>query len=253
MMTRQRFASNQGRLEIEITPDCNIRCHGCNRSSRQAPSTEGMTVAQMERFVTESIGARWHWHTIGLLGGEPTLHPNLEAILSVLWRYKEDTPCVVELVTNGFGDQARSFIDAAPAWLQIRNSRKTGPLQSFEPYNIAPRDLEAYRDADFSAGCAVAAEFGLGLTRHGYYPCGPGASIDRVFGFDIGIKRLADVTTEALTEQMRTLCGYCGHFLAAQGSAAPGHAAGASAKTRSSAWKQAYRDYNAGAPRLSTY
>jgi hypothetical protein len=52
----------------------------------------------------------------------------------------------------------------------------------------------------------------MGLTRYGYYPCGAGASLDRIFGFDIGIKQLAEVTPERLVEQLRRLCGRCGHF-----------------------------------------
>ena len=36
--------------------------------------------------------------------------------------------------------------------------------------------------------------------------------MDRVFGFDIGIKKLNYITNNLLREQMKILCSFCGHF-----------------------------------------
>ena len=52
---------------------------------------------------------------------------------------------------------------------------------------------------------------GLGLTKHGFFLCGAGASIARVCGLDIGVMRLADVTWDAMLKQAEQLCMLCGH------------------------------------------
>ena len=51
----------------------------------------------------------------------------------------------------------------------------------------------------------------MALTRYGYFLCGAGASIARVFGLDIGIKRLEDVNPQTIKNQIDILCKYCGH------------------------------------------
>jgi hypothetical protein len=51
----------------------------------------------------------------------------------------------------------------------------------------------------------------MALTRYGYFLCGAGASIARVFGLDIGIKNLHELNSQSIIKQMFQLCRYCGH------------------------------------------
>jgi len=53
---------------------------------------------------------------------------------------------------------------------------------------------------------------GIGLTRHGYFLDGAGAAVARMLGMDVGKQRLADVTWQAMLEQAKLLCRYCGHW-----------------------------------------
>jgi MoaA/NifB/PqqE/SkfB family radical SAM enzyme len=50
-----QYKRSNEKIEIDITYKCNLRCANCNRSSAQAPSEERMTVAQIEKFVKESV------------------------------------------------------------------------------------------------------------------------------------------------------------------------------------------------------
>ncbi len=77
---------------------------------------------------------------------------------------------------------------------------------------MAPIDIDRFRHDDFSRGCFATEYCGLALTRYGYYCCAPGSAVDRVFGFDIGLKSLSSVTDGALKDQFRFLCRYCGIF-----------------------------------------
>jgi hypothetical protein len=83
---------------------------------------------------------------------------------------------------------------------------------------------------------------------YGYYPCSPCLGVDRVFGFDVGIKKLSMVTEQALRKQMKVLCPCCGWFkeqqLAAQS---------VSVNTLSRSWKKAFTEYKKQKPSLSRF
>lgn len=238
-------------LSICITHACNMRCFNCHSSVGQAPSNDHMSVEQIEKFVQEAIDLKYYWDRISLFGGEPTLHPQFFEIVDALKRYKDFNPeCIVDIITNGVGDKVKSVLSELPEWIAIVNSKKQEGQQShlFGTFNVAPIDCKSYRYfTDFSKGCRLM-EYcnGLALSMHGYYPntsCAMG--VDRIFGFDVGIKKLSLVTEKSLRDQMRILCKYCGLFrepfdLVRKPKMSP-------------SWKKAYSDYKKKKPELSLY
>jgi hypothetical protein len=244
----RRWITNMAHVEIEITSFCNLACFNCNRSIRQAPTTESMSLTQIEKFVSESLDLNWQWKQITLIGGEPTLHPQFWEILTAIGRYKSAHPaCIVEVSTNGYGAYVRRVLSRIPDWVTVNNSKKTSNKHKFSSYNVAPIDLPEFKNTDFSSGCWITGECGLGLTRNGYYPCGPGGSMDRVFGFDIGIKELSLVNSDSVLRQLAALCGHCGHFKDNYG-AQPIEEALVSVT-----WQRAYAAYRRNKPSLSNH
>jgi len=236
------------KLEVETTSDCNLTCYNCNRATRQAPSKEAVSVEQIERLIGESLELGWPWDRIGLSGGEPTLHPEILKIVECLGRYRSYNPaCTVTVVTNGFGDKVQSVLSRLPAWVRIRNSGKLSIAQDFESYNVAPIDLAEYRNEDFTRGCHLAELCGMGFTRHGFYACGPGASVDRVFDFDIGLKSLSLVTNRSLRQQLGRVCRYCGHYKQNHGAPTTRE------QVISASWERALEHYRQHKPVLSLY
>lgn len=184
--------------------------------------------------------------------GEPTLQPQLFEILKVLKKYKEFYPnSNIQIVSNGFGKKVNEIFGKLPPWLNIENTAKKSSKQTFVSYNVAPIDLDKYKNADFAKACNITEVCGMGLTRYGYYICGVGASLDRVFGFDIGIKNLFLLLEDSrLKKQRKKLCKYCGHYKDKntkngrdwinEGKMSPG-------------WIKAYRKYKKDKPKLSLY
>ena len=235
-------------IEIEVTSDCNLRCYNCNRAVRQAPSAEGISLEQVERFVGESIELAWSWQRIALCGGEPTLHPQLLDMLQCFERYRHLHPdCMIALVTNEYGNAVKSMLSRLPDWVRVKNTNKSSPVQEFDSFNVAPIDLPEFKDVNFSRGCLVVEVCGLGLSRNGFYACGPGASIDRVFGFDIGLKSLSLVEDARLREQMNRLCRYCGLFKRNYGTKL------ITEEMLSVNWQKAIDEYKRDKPELSLY
>jgi ABC-type thiamine transport system substrate-binding protein len=79
----------------------------------------------------------------------------------------------------------------------------------------------------------------MGLTSYGFYPCGAGASLDRVFRFNVGTKNLISVNNNSIQNQFNVLCRYCGHSPTK-----------IRQKTKnailSKSWIEAYKKYNSG-------
>lgn len=236
-------------IEVDITYICSLRCFNCNRSCRQAPSSDQMTVQQIKKFVKESINNNVKWERIRLLGGEPTLHPDLYEILRLIIEYKRDfSPnTTVQLTTNCFGTKVNRVITEIKNQFKevnIVTSPKTPEATSFSPFNLAPKDSILYKYADYSNGCGVIENCGMGLTPYGYYPCAVAGGIDRVFGFDYGKKKLPRLD-DPMIDQLNVFCKLCGHFRRGT--------LDTTKELMSPTWKKAYEDYKTKKPKLSLY
>tara|TARA_R110001583_G_scaffold96841_1_gene241535 strand:+ start:6768 stop:7667 length:900 start_codon:yes stop_codon:yes gene_type:complete len=231
-------------IEIDITYHCNLRCLNCNRSCTQAPSKEALELTDIRSFVDESIVQGRDWRRIRVLGGEPTHHPQFSAIIDELLRYKaHHAGCKIEVVTNGYGKHTRKALASLPHDIEIENSAKTSNVQpSFAPFNLAPVDDRTYRFADYTNGCSIMDECGIGLTPRGYYPCAVAGGIDRVLGGKTGrshIPAKADDMKELLQEAC-SLCGrfYDGHYVPPKLRSSLDEAA------QSPSWQQIYKTWN---------
>ena len=257
---RTQYLPDGKSIVLEITTDCNLRCFNCNRSCSQAPSSENMSVGQISKFVRESIALKWKWELITIMGGEPTLHPNFLEILNVLGVYKKFNPsCILSLQTNGFGDKVDRILQKVPTFIRVTNTHKKAQSQKYISYNIAPIDLLEYKKSKFKSGCSIPERCGLGLTRYGYYGCGSGASVDRVFGFNVGVKKLKDLNADIIKKQFDVVCRYCGSYKI-NSLPTPNEK---NIKTwednlittqqTSPSWKKAYDQYEKKKPKLSLY
>jgi hypothetical protein len=220
---------------------------------------EHMSLGQIEKFVKESIDQGKKWKEILLEGGEPTLHPRFFNIIDILMKYKKDfSPWTnIKVISNGYGDEVDRVLTSLPAVdVDVYNSLKKSPLQKNHcAFNVAPCDLKEFSQLDFSQGCYLPVFYGLGLTRYGYYPHPICGSIDRVFGFDIGRKKLPGVD-DTMDDHFKRFCGLCGFFrfniTQKNKKCVVDNENGLRGKL-SPTWKKAYMKYAEGRPRLTLY
>lgn len=275
------FQSHPHRIIIDITAACDLGCIDCNRSCArdQAPSSEHMSPEQIRKFVRESLEQDRSWYEGGdpvvlrqngvrvrdgnrayegirIEGGEPTLHPQLGEILEILLNYKRHSaPSTnVVLCTNGHGERTSRKLRDMPSELRIRNSEKQARLvDSHCAFNMAPIDDRAFRGHDFSKGCWLPMYYGIGLTRHGYYPHPICGGIDRVLGLDVGLKKLPP-SDHSWIDHYRSLCRYCGHYNRYAPAGPIRYARQARERGRISPfWQAAYARYRRKRPVLSLY
>ncbi len=234
-------------LEIEINSTCDMACPHCDRFIDCAP-TSSMTVEQIGRFVEESLVLGWEWDRIHILGGEPTLHPELHKVVDALVRYRERYPNVLlRLISNGSGKLLRHRPFLERMGIAINVESKGGGLPSwFTNARRAPIDVLGSKDP--LPPCAIfgISGCGIGLTKHGFFLCGAGASCARVAGLDIGIQRLADLTYEAALKQAKAVCNICSHHNLTRVPAAQD-------ASISPFWQKAIAAYQRQAPRMTLY
>jgi hypothetical protein len=231
-----QYTRSQKYIELDITYQCNLKCINCNRSCSQAPSKDQLSVRQVNDFIKDSIQNHAKWERIRLLGGEPTLHPNLFKIINLLLDYKKNyLPSLrIVLCTNGFGKKVNSVLEKLPKEVIIKNTLKHSNYNLFRPFNVAPVDSIKNIFADYSSGCRIIAECGLGLTPSGYYPCAVAGGIDRIFHFNLG-KPTLPAPDDLMLDQLKVLCRLCGHF---------GFSLPTKTRKMSSIWSEAYKKYN---------
>lgn len=215
MNQRTKYERSLDRIELIITYQCNRRCYNCEALVRQAPSNEFMTVEQIKKFVKESIENEVKWKNIRVLGGEPTLHKDIDEIISILIDYKNNysQSTNITIISNGTGEYVNKVLDrlAKKYEINVENSNKTSDIQvQFSPVNEAPIDIERYKDMDFSKGCWITTVCGIALDMYGYYPCSAAAAAARVYGYDIGRKKLP-LKSDKMDDLYPKFCSICGH------------------------------------------
>ncbi len=88
---------HQHSLEIEIVDHCNLTCGGCNHLSPAIPRR----FESAERILGDLSTLKQHMRVecVKLLGGEPLLHPDIEAIVAAV--RKSNISNKIILLTNG--------------------------------------------------------------------------------------------------------------------------------------------------------
>lgn len=209
----RQFKPSREFAEIDITYKCNLKCINCNRSCTQAPGDTEMPVSMIEAFIRESVEKKAEWKRIRILGGEPTLHSRIFDIIELLEDYRSVHNPGVRLVlcTNYFGRKVHEVLDKLPGGIIIKSTLKTSRVNLFKPFNMAPVDTRFNRFSDYSGGCRIIEECGLGLTPSGYYMCAIAGGIDRIFQYHLGRESLPS-QSDIMADQMSAFCRFCGHF-----------------------------------------
>ena len=211
------YIPNLKKIELDITYICNLTCSGCSRSSAQAPSSMHMPIEIIHSFLEETESKGIRWQSLHILGGEPTLHPNFVEIVLTLdeWFQEHSPETDLKVITNGVSKLTRSNLENIPERWHYDNSYKIEfekATSHFEPFNLAPIDLEDWKNQDFKKGCYITQDSGIGLTPYGYFHCAIAGGIERIMNFGHGFESIPNHPWELL-QMMEDYCKNCGHFL----------------------------------------
>jgi len=229
-------------VQIHITDACNIGCNNCDRCCGLARSPEHMSVEQIEHYFAYDFLNKTK--RIDIIGGEPLVHPKFKEIIQVFEKHRQSMPRTkIRLTTNGTVNT--ELLKDLPKWISVRNSAKDTSCQEykFEAFNIAPID-KGFHSHNVQS-CSIPWRCGIALTKYGFFLCGAGYGVARVFGLDIGIQKYTDLTISNLKAQKHVLCQYCGHSRSIVKKK--------EGQQTSKTWDNAFKDYKNSRPILTRY
>ena len=131
------------------------------------------------------------------------------------WFQAHSPDTELKVITNGVSKKTQSNLNSIPERWHYSNSFKfdrQNAIKHFEPFNLAPIDLEKWRDEDFTKGCYITQDSGIGLTPYGYHHCALAGGIQRIFGGSDGFEEIPSHPWDFL-EMMKEYCSKCGHFM----------------------------------------
>jgi len=188
-------------IEIDITEQCNLSCNACSRCCDKFKSNKHIDIKIVRQFVKESIVLNYKWKSIKILGGEPTLHPELDKIIKILYEYKLfNVDCLISILSNGV--IKRNY----PDWFI---DEYTLDHSFHRPFYISPMDEGKF---GINKLCCTLWQCGIGLGSYGYTPCALGTAMCRIWGFR-GVTSLYNCTGENLLNQCKNICKHCGAYL----------------------------------------
>lgn len=168
------------RVELEITLRCNRACPTCNIHCNLfdfIPLDDldtDMTLEQVDRFCWEVINKGKRLRQVSIIGGEPLLHPEFATIVDMLYKllYKQKLVGELRLCTNG------DFLSTVhPSVLEKTRIKVDWTKEDYRNMLAAPCDTGQSRRE-----CHIPHHCGIGLNTFGYWPCGAGGAIARLFG-----------------------------------------------------------------------
>lgn len=155
--TARRMTDSHGRtirdLRISITDRCNFRCVYCMEPDvRFSPRESLLSTSEMIRVarIGESLGVR----KVRLTGGEPTLHPELTAIIAGI---RAATSVEIAMITNASLLTRRALRE----WKAAGLARVTISIDSLRPDRFARLTRSTSSPADVLAGLEAAIAEGL--------------------------------------------------------------------------------------------
>lgn len=204
---------------IPITNNCNLSCGGCAQLCGHFSPEKiwYLSLDQLDRAIKAikpHTGPNNNWNECTIFGGEPTLHPQWNEVLNLIYSH---SPMRFRINTNGrLGHEpffqfknVTYYVDKHPAG------------QLFHPTWIAAKDVvvldsdEAYWDLA-QKDCKVWNHEGAMIYRNKVYFCENAASMDWLFfdgknGWDIENGKCPfDKTDEEIAEQAKNFCKHCG-------------------------------------------
>lgn len=206
-------------LKVETTYVCDRRCPNCNRFTSLAPAGHNEDVdPDVLAAMLEKCGKTGRiWTRITLTGGEPTMHPRFEDLIHAIMRYKRlyNPKCYSGTYTYHHPvhfEKVERMLKQYPD-LVVLDTMKEKPREHRYAVCLAPvDDPKMSRKHDYK-GCHLGGRLcGLGYDYRGFYCCSIAAGIARVFGLDIAVKDIGDVTVESMIAQFKDVCPKCGFY-----------------------------------------
>ena len=191
-------ADRELNIIMEITLRCNSTCPQCSRHCNVfSYGDSDMTLAQIDKFISQVFSSGVKLGHILIMGGEPTVHPDFVKIVTMLYEklYIPGKVKILHIYTNGIIPIQEPITDMPVEIFTSPPSSKHHRCQY-----IAPCDTgQEVKICDNPTVCGIA------LNAFGFFPCGAGGSIVRLFE----LKNLIRYYIPSCVEEFGDISGLC--------------------------------------------
>jgi radical SAM protein with 4Fe4S-binding SPASM domain len=151
---------------VELTPACNNRCLACGNVFAKDRTSLPLSSKEWEVILTK---LRPHIHRLKLTGGEPTLHPEFDAIIRII--QKLDIPFA--LFTNARWDTAErlcALLRNVPQCKGLLVSLHGATTASHDTFTNVPGSFyETYGNIKQAIAAGLSVTTSTVITRHNWY------------------------------------------------------------------------------------
>jgi hypothetical protein len=206
-------------IEIDVTDFCNMRCRMCVRGcDLKGPlKREMLSLADIQRFIKETINAGWRWNIVKVVGGEPTLHPDIVEIVKLIKKGKITNN--IFFFSNDISEKSKELKEIITPLVNryvtrlgvggYKSKDKLSYEHHYTPY-IKPSDIGVNYKANVNK-CTIPFKCGMGFTSRGYGICCNAVNFMRILGHDSSLRTLTDLLSrKKYIEQMEKYCSICG-------------------------------------------
>lgn len=172
-------------IEIEITPRCSQTCNKCIKFSNYSNPNDDLYASQIYTFINQSIEHDINWENISITGGEPTLNENIIDICQALLAYKHMKSPKTTITVISSLPKTKRIIKQLPSG--VNHSPRVVDICNFQ---IEPNCKSTI----------------VSLNSYGFYPCSFAGSLDRIFGYNLGLKK---IDLQVLLSKSNSLCQLC--------------------------------------------
>lgn len=190
-------------IELEITLRCNANCPQCSRHSPLLDHSDSdMTMDQVEAFIEEVARREARVQLLSIMGGEPLLHPRFETLVQYLHQALIPSEvATLQVATNG----SIPIPVGTKRLPGVRFLVSRPPMKRHRAQLVAPSD-----SGQATKFCQVPYTCGIAANAFGYFPCGAGGAIARLFGMHQFVRsRLPDDIESSFGNFRDALCPLC--------------------------------------------
>ena len=199
-------------IHIEVTNACNLECANCTRFIGHHRKNFFITMDQLRKALSSLEGFKGN---IGIMGGEPTLHPKFEEICNIV---QEMIPNQEQraLWTNGFKWKKYEDIihKTFPNKYNIIYNEHGDPNEVHHPLLLAAKDVVEDKETMWKLidKCWINERWAASITPKGGFFCEVAAAQDLLFdgpgGYDIE-KGWWNKSVEEYRDQVERYCVNC--------------------------------------------
>jgi len=200
-------------IQIEVTNACNLKCSNCTRfiGHHKKPFIMGLDMIAKAIDSLEGFPGQ-----VGIMGGEPTLHPQFIDICKLVKDKIKDRR-KRELWTNGFKwDEYEDIIyDTFDKDLVTYNDHKDEEVGEHQPLLVAAEDVIDDRELMWRliGNCWVQWRWAAAITTKGAFFCEVAAAADMLFdgpgGYPVE-KNWWNKNPNEIFDQVKRYCTKCG-------------------------------------------